>query len=63
MFDVELPIVVKNENIGALLMSQNASTGVLTWHVDTQYRDNAGCGIIKIEFRMSSDNECRSGDV
>ena len=28
-FDVELPIVVKTDNIGALFMSQNASTGVL----------------------------------
>jgi hypothetical protein len=36
-FDVELPIVVKTDNIGALFMSQNASTGIHTCHVDTPY--------------------------
>ena len=34
-FDVELPIVVKTNNIGTLFMSQNASTGIRTRHVDT----------------------------
>jgi hypothetical protein len=53
-FDVELPIVVKTDNIGALFISQNASTGVRTRHVDTRYhfiRENVEDGIIKIEFK------------
>jgi hypothetical protein len=31
---VNLPIVVKTDNIGAIFMSGNASTGFRTWHVD-----------------------------
>ena len=59
-FDVELPIIVRTDNIGALFMSQNASTGVRTRHVDTRYhfiRENAEDGIIKIEFVRSVDND------
>jgi hypothetical protein len=33
---VNLPIVVKTENIGAIFMSENASTGFCTRHVDTR---------------------------
>jgi hypothetical protein len=33
--DVELSIVVKSDNIGAMFMTQNASTGVHRRHVDT----------------------------
>jgi hypothetical protein len=59
-FDVELPIVVETDNIGALFMSQNALTGVRTRHVDTRYhfiRENVEDGIIKIEFVKSNDND------
>jgi hypothetical protein len=35
--EVELPIVVKTDNIGALIMSQNSSTGVRSRHIDTRY--------------------------
>jgi hypothetical protein len=34
---VNLPNVVKTDNIRAIFMSQNASTGFRTWHVDTPY--------------------------
>jgi hypothetical protein len=34
---VQLPIVIKTDNIGAMFMSENASTGVRTRHVDTRY--------------------------
>ena len=57
-FDVELPIVVKTYNIGALFISQNASTGVRTRHMDTRYhfiRVNVRDGIIKIKFEKLSD--------
>jgi hypothetical protein len=34
---VNLSIVVKTDNIGAIFMSENASTGFCTRHVDTRY--------------------------
>jgi hypothetical protein len=58
--DVELPILVKTENVGAMLMAQNASSGVRTGHVYTRYhfvRENLEKGIIKIEFVKSVENE------
>lgn len=57
---MDLPIVVKTDNIGALFMSQNASTGVRTRHVDTRYhfiRENIEDGIVKVEFVKSVDND------
>ena len=57
---LDLPIVVKTDNIGALFMSQNSSTGVRTRHVDTRYhfiRENIEDGIIKMEFVKSLDND------
>jgi hypothetical protein len=35
--ELELPIVVKTDSVGALFMSQNSSTGVRSRHVDTRY--------------------------
>ena len=58
--EVELPIVVKTDNIGALFMSQNSSTGVRTRHVDTRYhfiRENVEDGIVRVEFVKSCDND------
>jgi hypothetical protein len=52
--------VVKTDNIGALYMSQNSSTGVRTRHVDTRYHfihENIDDGIIKMEFVKSLDND------
>jgi hypothetical protein len=57
---LDLPIVVKTDNIGALFMSQNSLTGVRTRHVDTRYhvmRENIEDGIIKMEFVKSLDND------
>jgi hypothetical protein len=34
---VKIPIVIKTDNISAIFMSENASTGVRTRHVDTRY--------------------------
>jgi hypothetical protein len=50
---VNLPIVVKTDNIGAIFMSENASIGFRTRHVDTRYhfvREFIEDGFIKIEF-------------
>jgi hypothetical protein len=58
--EVDLPIIVKTHNIGAMFMAQNASSGVRTRHVDTRYqniRENVEDGIIKIEFVRSIDND------
>jgi hypothetical protein len=58
--EVELPIVLKSNNIGALFMSQNSSTGVRSRHVDTRYhfiRENVEDGIVKVEFLNSSEND------
>ena len=35
--NIELPIIVKTDNIGAMFMAQNSSSGVRTRHVDTRY--------------------------
>ena len=35
--DIELPITVKVENIGAIFMSKNMSTSGQTKHVDVRY--------------------------
>jgi hypothetical protein len=56
---VNLPIVVKTDNIGAIFMSENASTGFRTWHVDTRYhfvREFIKNGFIKIEFVRLAKN-------
>jgi hypothetical protein len=57
--DVKLPIVVKIDNIGAMLMAHNRLTGVHTRHVDTWYhfiRENIEEGKNKIKFVRSCDN-------
>ena len=58
--NVELPIIVKTDNIGAMFMAQNSSSGLRTRHVDTRYhyiRENVEDGIIKIEFVKSMEND------
>jgi hypothetical protein len=35
--NVTLPIVVRCDNIGAILMAENSSSGVCTRYVDTRY--------------------------
>ena len=58
--EVELPIIVKTDNVGAIFMSENASTGVRLRHVDTRYhfvREFIEDGFIKIEFVRSTENE------
>ena len=58
--NIELQIIVKTDNIGAMFMAQNSSSGVRTRHVDTRYhyiRENVEDGIIKIEFVRSMEND------
>jgi hypothetical protein len=35
--DVKLPIVVRCENVGAIFMAENSSSGIRTRHIDTRY--------------------------
>jgi hypothetical protein len=47
--EVKLPIIVKTDNVGAMFMAQNSSSGVRTRHVDTRYHfvpENLDDGII-----------------
>jgi hypothetical protein len=37
---VKLPIIVRIDNIGAIFMAENASSGVCTRHFDTRYHFN-----------------------
>jgi ketol-acid reductoisomerase len=58
--EVNLPITVKTDNVGAMFMTQNASSGVRTRHIDTRYqyvRENLEEGIINIEFVKSIEND------
>jgi hypothetical protein len=58
--EVNLPIIVKTDNVGAIFMAQNSSSSVRTRHVDTWYhfvRENLEEGIIKIEFVKPVENE------
>jgi ketol-acid reductoisomerase len=54
--EVKLPIIVKTDNVGAMFMAQNSSSGVRTRHVDTRYHF-VRHGIIKIEFIKSIENQ------
>jgi hypothetical protein len=57
---VNLPIVVKTDNIGAIFISENASTGFRTRHMDTRYhfvRELIKDGFIKIKFVRSNEND------
>jgi hypothetical protein len=57
---VNLPIIIKTDNIGAIFMTENSSTGVRTRHVDTRYpfiREFIEEGFIKVEFVRSVEND------
>jgi hypothetical protein len=57
---VNLPIIIKTDNIGAIFMAENLSTGVRTRHVDTRYhfiREFIEDSFIKVEFFRSVEND------
>jgi hypothetical protein len=57
--EVNLPITVKMDNVGAMFMAQNASSGVRMRHIDTRYhyvRENLEEVNINIEFVKSTEN-------
>jgi hypothetical protein len=58
--DVKLPIVVRCDNVGAIFMAENSSSGVRTCYIDTRYnfvRERVEDGLIKILFVKSSIND------
>jgi hypothetical protein len=52
--EVNLPITVKTDNIGAMFMVQNASSGNTRYHY---VRENSEEGIINIKFVKSIEND------
>jgi hypothetical protein len=58
--EVKLPIIVRCDNLGAIFMVENLSSGVRTRHVDTRYhfvREHLVDDVIKIVFVKSCDND------
>jgi hypothetical protein len=58
--EVNLPILVKTDNVGTMFLAQNASSGIRTQQVDTSYhfvQENLEDRIIKIKFVKSVDNK------
>ena len=57
--NVELPIVVRVDNMGAIFMSENTSTSGRTKHVDIRYwyvNEMAIDGFLKIVFVKTKEN-------
>ena len=58
--EVEYPIEIKVDNIGAIYMAENNSSNNQTKHVNTRYhfvRELIEDGIVKIEFVRSENND------
>ena len=56
---IQFPIEVNVDNIGAVYLSKNATTGNRTKHIDTRYhfvREYIEDGIVKVVFVRSEDN-------
>lgn len=56
---LEYPIIVNVDNIGAVYLSKNATTGSRTKHIDTRYhfvREYIEDGIVKVQFVRSEEN-------
>lgn len=57
---LQYPIEVKVDNIGAVYLSKNATTGNRTKHIDTRYhfvREYIEDGIVKVIFVRSEEND------
>jgi hypothetical protein len=58
--EVELPIIVRCDNVGAIFMGENLSSGVRTRKVDTRYhfiREHIVDDFIKVVFVKSIEND------
>jgi hypothetical protein len=60
LIEVKLPIIVRCDNVGAIFMAENLSSGVCTWHVNTRYhfvREHIVDEFIKVVFIKSVEND------
>jgi hypothetical protein len=58
--DAKLLIIVRCDNVGAIFMAENSSSGIRTRHIDTRYHfvhENVEDGLIKIDFVKSRTND------
>jgi hypothetical protein len=58
--DVKLPIVVRCDNVGAIFMAVNSSSGIRTCHINNWYhfvREHVEDGLVEIAFVKSSIND------
>jgi hypothetical protein len=58
--ELEYPIVIEVDNVGAIYMANNHTTSQRTKHVDTRYhfvRNYVEDGILKVVFVRSEDND------
>ncbi len=58
--NVKYPVEVKVDNIGAVYLAKNATTGNRTKHIDTRYhfvREYIEDGILKVVFVRSENND------
>jgi hypothetical protein len=56
---VKLPIIVRCDNVGAIFMAENSSSGVRTRHVDMRYhfvQEHIVDEFIKVVFVKSDEN-------
>ena len=57
---VNLPILVNMDNVGAIYLASNATSGQRTRHIDVRYhfvRNYVEEGIVKIVFVQSKEND------
>jgi hypothetical protein len=57
---VKLPIILRTDNIGAIFMAENPSSGVRTRHIHTRYyfvREHVEDGFIKIISVRKNEND------
>jgi hypothetical protein len=56
----KIPMIVRLDTIGAIVMTENPSSGVRTRHIDTWYhfnREHLDDGFIEIVFVITNDND------
>jgi hypothetical protein len=58
--DVNYPVIVKVDNVGAIFMSENVTATARSRHIDARYhyvRDYIEDGVIKIQFVFTKENK------
>ena len=58
--EVEYPMIIEVDNVGAIYLSNNYTTSQRTKHIDTRYhfvREYVEDGVLKVVFVRGEDNE------